>query len=264
MKKKVELHELFSELDDMEQIDVKGASAEAIKKRTLTKIAQLKEKESELPKTHFRIRRKFLVTGIAAALSVLFAIGICAASERLWGVQLFNKEARSKLKQPQYVVISSTSQPQSEKASERTLTGYSKTILDIDYLEENDVLFFDDVGTVSGTKDESAVKFPEFVFNNGETAILTNEDGSGWQMEKNDTITISLRQNLKDNPHAFPEGNKLALGIIVDGIPNELRCDNEPNMEYTYTAEKSAEVYFYVQDFSSEPIIVSDAMVTCQ
>lgn len=47
----------------------------------------------------------------------------------------------------------------------------------------------------------------------------------------------------------------------MDGIPNELRCDNEPNMEYTYTAEKSAEVYFYVQDFSSEPIIVSDVIV---
>ena len=53
----------------------------------------------------------------------------------------------------------------------------------------------------------------------------------------------------------------ILLGIIMDGIPNELRCDNEPNMEYTYTEEKSAEVYFYVQDFSSEPIIVSDVIV---
>ena len=123
------------------------------------------------------------------------------------------------------------------------------------------LLFFDDVGTVSGTKDDSAVKFPEFVFNNGEVAILTNKNGSGWKMEENDTITISLSQNLKDNPHAFSEGNKMALGVIVDGIPNELRCDNDPNMEYTYTAEKSAEVYFYVQDFSSEPIVVSGAMI---
>lgn len=253
MRESIELHELFSQLDDTEQIDLRGADPERIRRLTEKKLAQAGQKSSA--------HRKIFLTGLAAALAMGLAACAAAVSAQVWGVQLFDQKQKDRLNGPLYAVITSASQPAQDQ-EERVLAGFSEEILDIDYLNENKIPFFDEVGTVSGSEERAGMAFPEFVFDNGEIAIFTKADGSGWKMEENGTLTLSLRQNQKDNPHASPDGDKLALGVIVDGIPCELLCGYDPEPEYTYTAQSAGEVYFYVQNFSAGPIVVADAKVS--
>lgn len=257
MKEPMELHELFAALDDVRQIDPKGADAQTIQKRTLEQLT-LGNREERL--VH-RLPRKFFLTGLAAVLAVGLAACTCAVSARVWGVRLFNRQEKQQLQKPLYAVSTSTSQP-GEESDERLLAGFSAEILDVDWLEKNDVLFFDEVGTVCGVTNGDGMEFPVFVFDNGEIAILTKEDGSGWVLEGNSSLTLSLWQNTKDNPQASPGGDRLALGVIVDGIPCELTCGKEKNLEYIYTASEAGEIYFYVQNFSAGPIVIEDVAVT--
>lgn len=256
MKEPMELHELFATLDDARQIDPKGADAQTIQKRTLEQLALLEQTNRPVR----RLPRKFFLTGLAAVLAVGLAACTCAVSARVWGVRLFDRQEKQQLQKPLYAVSSSTSQPGKE-SGERLLAGFSAEILNVDWLEENDVLFFDEVGTVCGVANGDGIEFPAFVFDNGEIAILTKEDSSGWVLEGNSSLTLSLRQNTKDNPQASPGGDRLALGVIVDGIPCELTCGKDAELEYTYIPDKTAEVYFYVQNFSAGPIVIADATI---
>lgn len=256
MNEPMELHELFAALDDARQTDPQGADAGKIQKRTLEQLALLDGAE----RPAHRLPRKFFLTGLAAALAVALAACACAVSAQVWGVRLFDRQEKQQLQKPLYAVSTSTSQPD-EEPGERLLAGFSGEILDVDWLEENDVLFFDEVGTVCGVANGECMEFPAFVFDNGEIAILTKEDGSGWILEENGQLTLSLRQNTEDNPQASPGGDRLALGVIVDGIPCELTCGKDAKLEYTYTAHEAEEVYFYVQNFSAGPIVIEDAAV---
>lgn len=257
MNEPMELHELFAALDDARQIDPKGADAQTIQKRTLEQLALSDRNERPVR----RLPRKFFLTGLAAALALALAACACAVSARVWGVRLFDRQEKQQLQKPLYAVSTSTSQP-GEESGERLLAGFSAEILDVDWLEENDVLFFDEVGTVCGVANGDGMEFPAFVFDNGEIAILTKEDGSGWALDKSSSLTLSLQQNTKENPQASLDGDRLALGVIVDGIPRELTCGKDKELEYTYTPDKAGEVYFYVQNFSAGPIVIEDAAVT--
>lgn len=255
MKNSIELHELFSQLDDTERMNLRAADAKRIRRLTEKKLA-LAGSES----TPRSARRRFFLTGLAAALAMVLAACAAAVSAQVWGVQLFDQKQKDRLSGPLYAVSSSVSQP-AQGQPERVLAGFSEEILDIDFLNENRIPFFDEVGTVSGSEEKTGMVFPSFVFDNGEVAIFTRADGSGWQLKEADSLTLSLRQNRKENPHASPDGDKLALGVIVDGIPCELLCGYDPEPEYTYTAQSAGEVYFYVQNFSAGPIVVEDTVI---
>lgn len=257
MKEPTELHELFASLDDDRQIDPQGADAKMIQKRTLQQLALSDRNERPVR----RLPRKLFLTGLAAALTVVLAACTCAVSARVWGVRLFDRQEKQLLQKPLYAVSTSTSQP-GEESGDRLLAGFSAEILDVDQLEESNVLFFDEVGTVCGVMNGVCVEFPAFVFDNGQVAILTKEDGSGWVLDENSPLTLSLRQNTEDNLHASPDGDRLALGVIVDGLPCELTCGKDAEPEYTYTPDKAGEVYFYVQNFSAGPIVIADAAIS--
>lgn len=256
MKEPMELHELFASLDDPRQIDLQGVNAQKIQNRTLEQLALLDQNE----RPAHRFPRKLFLTGLAAALAVVLAACACAVSARVWGVRLFDRQEKQQLQKPLYAVSTSTSQP-GEESGERLLAGFSAEILDVDWLEENDILFFDEVGMVCGVASGDGMEFPSFVFDNGEIAILTKEDSSGWVLEENSPLALSLRQNTKDNPQASPSGDRLSLGVIVDGLPHELTCGKDAELEYTYIPDKAAEVYFYVQNFSAGPIVIEDAEI---
>ncbi len=259
MTEKIELHDLFAQIDDTTQLNTQGIREERIKAAVLDKI--------QPPQTE-RIRRgrpsrRWFAALIAAACALVLSMGVCALTGGLFGVRLLDDSQRQALQTPRYAVIAGSRLPETGD-DERLLTGYSAQILDEEYLAENELIFFDSVGTITGETEDGQTAFPEFIFENGDTAILTQPQGEGWQLQQGDTITVTFRQNIQDNPNAFPQGNKLSLGVILDGIPQDLWQGSDTSFTFCYTAPRAGTFYFYLQDLSSEPVIITDAAVTLE
>lgn len=94
---------------------------------------------------------------------------------------------------------------------------------------------------------------PEFIGENGAVAILTKEDGKGWDCSPGDRITWLFEKYLPQNK----SDQAIAIGYIKDGIMYHPKIyQEEIGGEYQVEVNHSGTVYIYILCVSSDPVAV--------
>lgn len=106
------------------------------------------------------------------------------------------------------------------------------------------------------TQSDNKYICPEIIMINNSMAIYTKEDGSGWQLESGQTISIS---------YELYEGySYLGIGIIKDGTMHICELRKEIIDKYSYTAEEAGEYYIYLIGASSDYVSLDSGTITVQ
>ena len=113
------------------------------------------------------------------------------------------------------------------------------------------------------TKEENGTYVtPEILFTNGAFVIFTKPDGSGWELEEGETLTMSLEQYKTD--YRLGKGQYMEVMYIENGV---LKLDVYPvertlTREVTLTAENAGEYYFALRNGSSDHISLKEGTIT--
>lgn len=256
MSNKVDMYEIFADMNDTSHLDAGDMDLSSIKSRVFQTIGQQPEisKESK-SKPSLRFRRAIIIA--VAACLILASLGAYAATTgTLFGVTLFADVEQEQLLD-QYAVITGSR----IEGMERDAYGYSADILDEDYFNDDNEFIFNSAGTIEAQKATQGYQVPDFVFDNGDMAIITKGKSDGWKLERGESVRLSFRQNVEDNPNASKDGDILEVGIIVDGKPMPLQTIDGIETEFQYTASERGTYYFYIQNYSADVVIVADASI---
>ena len=89
---------------------------------------------------------------------------------------------------------------------------------------------------------------PEIILTNNSACILTKENGSGWNLEKGDTLEFNFE---KYKSRVVPRQN-LGIGYVKDGIMYPWESYQELSDSYVLKAQEQSEYYIYLLSLSSD------------
>jgi len=102
---------------------------------------------------------------------------------------------------------------------------------------------------------------PELIMPNGSMVIFTREDGSGWELNKEESIKIVFEKY----QHEIINEPLILFGFIKNNqicTDNELTEFKELSGEFSITSnEDNTEYYFYVIAASSDPVAVKKCII---
>jgi len=108
------------------------------------------------------------------------------------------------------------------------------------------------------TKENDRYITPKIIFNNGSVAVFTKPDGSGWELEKGDSIIYSFEKYLVD----FSETQSMAVGYIKNNTMTKGNIYENRTGKYTEEIQETGEYYLYIANFSSENIALKEGSIT--
>jgi hypothetical protein len=96
--------------------------------------------------------------------------------------------------------------------------------------------------------DKNSYSTPEIILTNNSACILTKEDGSGWNLEKGDTLEYNFE---KYKSRVVPRQN-LVIGYVKDGIMYQWESYQELSDSYVLKAQEQGEYFIYLLSASSD------------
>lgn len=96
---------------------------------------------------------------------------------------------------------------------------------------------------------------PEIITTNGSVSLFTKEDGSGWKLDKGNTLTFNF--NKYDS-----KSKNIVIGYVLNGklINGEKFTDLSGN--YKIIADEPGEYYIYIVNVSSDYIAFKEGNIT--
>lgn len=134
----------------------------------------------------------------------------------------------------------------------------------IQYMPDNSIIIGSEdfipvaISQFKTTKKNDRYITPKIIFNNGSVAVFTKPDGSGWELEKGDSINYSFEKYLVD----FSETQSMAVGYIKNGTLTKGNIYENRTGKYTVEILETGEYYLYIANFSSENIALKDGSIT--
>ncbi|HJA20513.1 MAG TPA: hypothetical protein H9959_11570 [Candidatus Mediterraneibacter ornithocaccae] len=109
---------------------------------------------------------------------------------------------------------------------------------------------------------ENTWNTPEIIFTNGALIVFTKEDGSGWHLEKGETIKFSGETYPSEIFNG--KGQTIGYSYIVNGklVMKNLAAEATLNPEHEFTAKESGEYYFCLICCSSDSITLKEGNIT--
>lgn len=92
---------------------------------------------------------------------------------------------------------------------------------------------------------------PEIIFWNGDMVIFTKEDGSGWQLNKGDSLILELENNDDKNS----ESKYISFGYVYNGkLVETEKMIGQVNQPFEIVAEKKGEYYICIMNVGVDSI----------
>lgn len=104
---------------------------------------------------------------------------------------------------------------------------------------------------------------PEVIFYNGDMITWVQEDGSGWELEKGDTLSFTAEQYVHEN--VGKKGQTIHYGYVVNGklIFEEEHCTGLYQY-FEVKAEEKGEYYICLFNYTSESIALKKGIIMIQ
>lgn len=138
-----------------------------------------------------------------------------------------------------------TNKDQIVEYSEHNILNYSSTIKSIPSELHLDSALISDF--ITKEKDDVYIT-PEIILTNGSIGVFTKEDGSGWLLNKGDSLTFNFN---KYESKAVKNQNSV-IGYVVNGKMVKGEGFKDLSGNYKTIADESGEYYIYVLGSSSD------------
>ncbi len=125
-------------------------------------------------------------------------------------------------------------------------------------------LFAVTVTNVATEKNESYYTVPNIITNSADMAIYTQPDGSGWYLEKGQTIKFSFVLDLETVATAGKNGGVVAIGYVLNGTMYEVQSVKGKEFSAKITAEADGEYFLYTTNLVSGYQIIQDGVIAIE
>lgn len=109
------------------------------------------------------------------------------------------------------------------------------------------------------TGDSGRYTTPEIIFGNNDLVIFEKEDGSGWKLDKGETLVFQA-QEYKSELHR-EKGQSIYYFYIRDGVILKGNVLTGLNQTFELTAENAGEYYVCLLNTSSDPISLKEGSI---
>lgn len=109
------------------------------------------------------------------------------------------------------------------------------------------------------TGDSGRYITPEIIFGNNDLVIFEKEDGSGWKLDKGETLVFQA-QEYKSELHR-EKGQSIYYFYIRDGVILKGNVLTGLNQTFELTAENAGEYYVCLLNTSSDPISLKEGSI---
>lgn len=99
--------------------------------------------------------------------------------------------------------------------------------------------------------------YPEITMLNNEVYILTESDGSGWKLKKDESFVYGYERA----ENKLVENQTLVIGVIKDGVLKEGITFRSKDGVFTFTAEEDGEYFLYLLSASTEYQTIREGIV---
>lgn len=109
------------------------------------------------------------------------------------------------------------------------------------------------------TGDSGRYTTPEIIFGNNDLVIFEKEDGSGWKLDKGETLVFQAHE-YKSELHR-EKGQSIYYFYIRDGVILKGNVLTGLNQTFELTAENAGEYYVCLLNTSSDPISLKEGSI---
>ena len=221
--------------------------------KTCKDVTDMIHKQKSVRKRHFTFKGVLL----AAALTVLTVLASVITVARNNGAALIDDSNRDLVGKASEMTVHKISADEEIKFETNSTgiwdtTGLIKSYDNVDIIPNSITEF-----AVSGDSGQSIT--PEIIFNNNDLVIFVQEDGSGWKLDKGETLVFQA-QEYESELHR-EKGQSIHYFYIRDGVLLEGNVQTGLNQTFELTAEKAGEYYICLLNSSSDAISLKEGKV---
>lgn len=212
---------------------------------TVQNVMDMIPKKKKIKKNSWKIR--FLI----AAVMLMTICSTVLATKKLsieeGGIELINDENEH------LIGKELTYNTEKESASQEMYDIFEKS--DIVKTIEKDAHIPRVVEEIAVTEKNGVFLVPEFIFTNDSMAILKKEDGSGWNLKKNESLQIELK--LYPSEINYGRGQSIIYQYVYNGkLMKKLNSEHGLSQSYDLKAPKPGEYYICLVGGSSDPVTI--------
>lgn len=105
------------------------------------------------------------------------------------------------------------------------------------------------------TKEKNGVYIsPEIITVNGSLNVLTDTNGSGWELKAGDSVEYEFEKYKSE----VVENQNILIGYVKDGVLYPSQKFDQLKGNYNLTIEESGQYYFYIINASSDTIALKE------
>ena len=218
--------------------------------KTCKDVTDMIHKQKSVRKRHFTFKGVLL----AAALTVLASVITVARNN---GAALIDDSNRDLVGKASEMTVQKIGADEEIKFETNSTGIWDTTGLIKSY--DNVVIIPDSITEFAVSGDPGQSITPEIIFNNNDLVIFVQEDGSGWKLDKGETLVFQA-QEYESELHR-KKGQSIYYFYIRDGVILRGNVQTGLNQTFELTAEKAGEYYICLLNSSSDAISLKEGKV---
>ena len=104
------------------------------------------------------------------------------------------------------------------------------------------------------TREKRSIYFPEIITVNGSLNVLTDTNGSGWELKAGDSVEYVFEKYKSE----VVENQNILIGYVKDGVLYPSQKFDQLKGNYNLTIKESGKYYFYIINASSDTIALKE------